>query len=234
VSRTLPPVPLAAFKDLCLDATEPWVPARFWATALGVEASEASHHNVVLRDDRAPTIWVNAVPEPKTVKNRVHLDVYAASPGELLRLGARLLVDHGPWAVLADPEGNEFCVFPEMAGRPDGPPARVFALCLDSADPAPLAAWWASVLGGELGPAPDGARRWLQGAAGLAGITMKFVPVADERVVKNRWHWDVTTSDVKALVAAGATVLRRPDDDIEWTVLADPQGNEFCAFHRPA
>jgi hypothetical protein len=35
---------------------------------------------------------------------------------------------------------------------------------------------------------------------------------------------------VPGLVAAGATVLRRPDDDISWTVLADPQGNEFCAF----
>ena len=52
----------------------------------------------------------------------------------------------------------------------------------------------------------------------------------DDRIVKNRWHWDVTTDDVAGLVAAGAVVVRPPDADIRWTVLADPQGNEFCAF----
>jgi hypothetical protein len=59
---------------------------------------------------------------------------------------------------------------------------------------------------------------------------MKFVRVPDERVVKNRWHWDVTTAEVEALVAVGATVLRARDNEIQWTVLADPEGNEFCAF----
>jgi hypothetical protein len=223
-------VAVAAFKDLCFDAVEPWAPARFWATALGLEASAASR-GVVLRDDRAPTIWVNSVAEPKTVKNRVHVDVSAASPVDLLHIGARLLADHGPWAVLGDPEGNEFCVFPEMTGRPtDGPPARLLALCVDSAEPEALAAWWGAVLGGDIGPGSDGTPRWLHGAVGLDEVTMKFVRVADERLVKNRWHWDVTTEDVDALVAAGATILRRPDDEIDWTVLTDPQGNEFCAF----
>jgi hypothetical protein len=40
------------------------------------------------------------------------------------------------------------------------------------------------------------------------------------------------TDDVASLVAAGATVLRPQDDEIEWTVMADPDGNEFCAFPR--
>jgi uncharacterized protein YndB with AHSA1/START domain len=226
--------PPAAFKDLCFDAAEPWVTARFWATALGDEASDGGN-GAVLRDDRAPTIWVNGVPEPKVGKNRVHVDVYADLPGDLLRLGARLLADHGTWAVLGDPEGNEFCVFPEMDGRRgDGPPARVFALCVDSAEPEALARWWASLIGGDVGPGPDGTPRWLHGAAGLDEITMKFVPVQDERVVKNRWHWDVTTEDVGALVSAGATLVRPADDEIRWTVLADPQGNEFCAFVESA
>ena len=47
---------------------------------------------------------------------------------------------------------------------------------------------------------------------------------------KNRVHLDVTTPDLAALVAAGATVLRPRDQEIRWTVLADPDGNEFCAF----
>lgn len=59
-----------------------------------------------------------------------------------------------------------------------------------------------------------------------------FTPVPEPKTVKNRVHWDVLLDDatVDDLVAAGATVLRRPDDEIDWTVLADPEGNEFCAF----
>lgn len=48
---------------------------------------------------------------------------------------------------------------------------------------------------------------------------------------KNRIHIDVTTEEVGPLVAAGATVLRpKGDGGIAWTVMADPAGNEFCAF----
>jgi hypothetical protein len=48
--------------------------------------------------------------------------------------------------------------------------------------------------------------------------------------VKNRIHWDVTVPAVAPLVGAGAVVLREPGGDIDWHVLADPEGNEFCAF----
>jgi Glyoxalase-like domain len=51
-------------------------------------------------------------------------------------------------------------------------------------------------------------------------------------VVKNRVHWDVDLPGAgpAALVAAGARILRGSDDEIRWWVLADPEGNEFCAF----
>ena len=52
------------------------------------------------------------VPEPKTVKNRLHWDVYG-DVDELRRAGRHPLSDQPRWTVLADPEGNEFCVFPE-------------------------------------------------------------------------------------------------------------------------
>ena len=52
----------------------------------------------------------------------------------------------------------------------------------------------------------------------------------ERKSAKNRIHWDVVAPDVYALVAAGARILREPDDDIVWHVLADPEGNEFCAF----
>jgi hypothetical protein len=53
--------------------------------------------------------------------------------------------------------------------------------------------------------------------------------VPEPKTVKNRIHWDVV-GPVAGLVSAGATVRRAPDDEISWTVLADPDGNEFCAF----
>jgi len=55
------------------------------------------------------------------------------------------------------------------------------------------------------------------------------VPVPEPKTVKNRIHHDVFAADGGALVTAGATVLR-PDQKVHWTVLADPDGNEFCAF----
>ncbi len=59
-------------------------------------------------------LWINPVLEAKTVKNRVHVDLFGDSD-ELLALGATLVRrrdDERNWDVLADPEGNEFCVFP--------------------------------------------------------------------------------------------------------------------------
>ena len=53
----------------------------------------------------------------------------------------------------------------------------------------------------------------------------------EPKTVKNRVHIDVDTDDLDALVAHGATVLRaKGDGGLRWTVLADPDGNEFCAF----
>ena len=60
------------------------------------------------------SIVFDPVPEPKTVKNRIHWDLYG-DVGELLAHGATHLWDRPNWTVLADPEGNEFCVFPEPA-----------------------------------------------------------------------------------------------------------------------
>jgi predicted enzyme related to lactoylglutathione lyase len=62
---------------------------------------------------------------------------------------------------------------------------------------------------------------------------MDFLPVPEPKTVKNRIHWDVLVDDLAALVSAGATILRPADDEIRWTVLADPEGNEFCAFLEP-
>ena len=56
------------------------------------------------------------------------------------------------------------------------------------------------------------------------------MPVPEPKSIKNRIHWDVDTTDVATLTAYGAEVVRHPDDEVVWTVLVDPEGNEFCAF----
>ena len=228
------------FKDLCIDAEDAAAIGRFWRAAIGGELEVMPDGDAVLRGGPLHNIWVNSVPEGKALKNRVHLDL-RGEPSRLLDLGATLLAEHDGWSVLADPEGNECCVFPAPSERSD--PSRVepvgeaaaavFAVCVDSPAPAPLAAWWQARVGGRLVPGPDGAPRWLQDAAGLDGVTWKFVPVEDARTVKNRVHWDVLTDDVDSLRRAGASLIRAADDEMSWTVLADPDGNEFCAFTAP-
>ena len=228
-------MPRAAFKDLCVDAVDRDATLRFWAAVLGGEVEVRNDAVARISEPLLHTLWINTVSEPKVVKNRVHLDLRAPSPQPLLDLGATPYDDQEHFVVLRDPAGNELCVFPaDDDGATDAGSglARPFALCVDSAVPEEAARWWQAVLGGRIGDGPDGTLRWLRGAAGLGDLIFKFVRVHDDRTVKNRWHWDIVTDDLAGLVAAGAEVTREPDDDIRWTILADPQGNEFCAFDR--
>ena len=117
----------ARFKDLCLDAVDHQALADWWCAAMGYQRHGSDRDPawpVPLVDPTGagPMIWVNPVPEPKTVKNRMHHDV-VGDTAALLALGATLVrarddvdaSDHDAglisWDVLADPEGNEFCVF---------------------------------------------------------------------------------------------------------------------------
>jgi predicted enzyme related to lactoylglutathione lyase len=107
---------------LAVDAVDPEPVARFWCQVLGWQVVERDDDGVSIApaDGTWPTIDVLRVPEPKTVKNRLHLDLRAdGSTAEqevdrLVGLGARRVdVGQGPdvsWVVLADPEGNEFCL----------------------------------------------------------------------------------------------------------------------------
>ena len=95
--------------------------ARFWADVLGRQVAEdpTPEHAVLLPGDGDASglrIAFNRVPEPKAVKNRMHLDVvsdtFAAETQRLLGLGARRLWDvergENRWTTFADIEGNEF------------------------------------------------------------------------------------------------------------------------------
>jgi hypothetical protein len=111
---------MAAVK-LVLDCGDPVGLATFWAGALGysVAGSVENYTLLVPGDAGGPQLLLQRVPEPKPGKNRMHLDLTCADvAGEVARLeglGARRLGDtvreHGTnWVVMADPEGNEFCV----------------------------------------------------------------------------------------------------------------------------
>jgi hypothetical protein len=125
---------VADLHDIVVDSRHPASIARFWAAVLdgydvapydeaelarlranGINDPEDDPTVLVERADGAgPRLFFQRVPEPKAVKNRVHLDLRADDPPaevqRLVGLGARVLAEQSGWVVLRDPEGNEFCV----------------------------------------------------------------------------------------------------------------------------
>jgi glyoxalase superfamily protein len=109
------------FTELIVDSADPERLAQFWIAALGWQPTGRYEGAVELAGPpgSGPTLLFLPVPERKTVKNRLHIDVNPVGCDQdqevarLLALGARH-VDIGQgaptWVVLADPEGNEFCV----------------------------------------------------------------------------------------------------------------------------
>jgi hypothetical protein len=217
---------IAQFKDLVLDATDASRLGAFWGRVLDREWQPQGNGDGLLTGATPEhTIWINQVPEPLAVKNRVHFDIYATSLTELEQLGATVVRPYEKWTVMADPEGTQFCAFL----RAELPAERLHGLGVDCVDAVALATWWAGVYDVALEIHPEG---WvtLENIPGMPILTMDFNDVPEPKTVKNRIHWDVTVPDLDALLDAGATVLRAKDEEIAWHVLADPEGNEFCAF----
>jgi predicted enzyme related to lactoylglutathione lyase len=111
---------VSRWENLVVDAQDPARLARWWAEALGYQITYEKPDEVEIRrtPDELPGLIFVQVPEQKRVKNRLHIDLRPHDQeGEVERLvnmGARH-VDVGQgedvsWVVLADPEGNEFCV----------------------------------------------------------------------------------------------------------------------------
>jgi catechol 2,3-dioxygenase-like lactoylglutathione lyase family enzyme len=127
--------------EIVVDCRDPAAQAAFWAAALGYHVVRTEQGQVeiapwdreppdlaerVRRAPGAPALVFVTVPEAKTVKNRLHLDVrpvdgsHELEVERLIALGARRAdIGQGevPWVVLADPEGNEFCVLAPLAAE---------------------------------------------------------------------------------------------------------------------
>ena len=113
------------WQSICIDSNDPGRIATFWEQALGWRRTHDSPDEVVLEppagiaaDRVSPDILFGLVPEGKAVKNRLHIDLRpdADQAGEVARLEAlgatRTDIGQGDqtWVVMADPDGNEFCV----------------------------------------------------------------------------------------------------------------------------
>ena len=123
---------------------------------------------------------------------------------------------------------------------------RLKDIVIDARHPAGLARFWATVLGFEVRPYEEDDVAFLASIGrtpesdpsvaidppGGDGPSVFFNEVPEVKTVKNRVHLDVWLpgADVAPLVGLGATVLREPDEEIDWWLVADPEGNEFCAF----
>ena len=217
---------LARYKDLCIDAVDPARAGVFWSGILGLAAEPRGDEVRLMGPTLEHMVWINRVPEPVTVKQRVHLDVFGPDAEWAGALGASVQLMQERWTTMLDPEGGEFCVFPRAAV----PPYRLYELGVDSVDARALAHWWADVFGSTAETESGKPWWWIEGIEGLPFESFVFQSVPEPKTVKNRIHWDVWVDDLPALIDAGATVLRRPDAEVRWTVLADPEGNEFCAF----
>ncbi|MFF9120613.1 VOC family protein [Streptomyces massasporeus] len=121
---------VSVVQNVAIDCGDAYALALFWSEALGCPLhpeSKPGDVETAVNLPEGPLLYFNQVPEPKTSKNRIHLCLRPETSREeeverLLSLGATLVADRrepdgAGWAVLADPEGNEFCVLRSEAER---------------------------------------------------------------------------------------------------------------------
>lgn len=108
---------VAGIAVLAVDCADPPALAGWWQRLLGGEVEVDAEGDATLTTEEGETIDFLRVPEPKTVKNRLHLDLgttdLARAVEQAVALGATRaddVYDGGSWQVLRDPEGNEFCL----------------------------------------------------------------------------------------------------------------------------
>ncbi|MFI5832531.1 VOC family protein [Micromonospora sp. NPDC051300] len=220
----------------------------FWAKALGWGISSEGPGvtnlepvGLVYPDPVAVCIDLVVSTEPKVGKNRVHVDLATTSAEHQAELVARLTelgatpVDIGqgdvPFTVLADPEGNEFCVLePRPIYRDTGP---IAAVVVDCADPREMARFWGQATDWTVHEVTD-QHASLRSAQGV-GPYLEFVRNPDPKTGWNRVHLDVRpypgddmAAEADRLRALGATDADLGGTDVRWKVLIDTEGNEFC------
>ena len=231
---------------VCFDAEDPLRLARFWAEALHWQVGDETGGEIGLvpTDDTRFRITFVPVREKKSGKNRNHLDLTTTSiedqqetVARLLELGGRHIdIGQGPdegHVVLADPDGNEFCILAPRNSFLAGC-GRLGAINCDGSRGTGY--FWSEALGWRLvwDQDEETAIRAPDGTGPL--ITWSGPPLLP-KIAKNRLHLDIAPLDdgdqraeVDRLVALGATRVDIGQRDVDWVVMADPDGNEFCVL----
>lgn len=236
---------------LCFDTHDPFRVAQFWAEALGWEIDNSDDEVIGLIPNDGTRFELDfcPVPEAKTDKNNIHLDLTSSSLEDQAETVERLIeaggshVDVGQHGdeghiVLADPEGNELCII--EPGNNFLATCGVFGSITCDGSPE-VGKFWSAVLDWPLVwdqdeetaiRSPDGTGPFI--TWGPPVLPMKH---------KNRLHIDVAPpedgdqeAEAKRLEALGATRADIGQGDVSWIVMADPDGNVFCILtpRRPA
>lgn len=233
--------------NVVLDAQRPVALARFWAGLLGwvIVGPGQADPTVTLRapeENRVFDLVLVPSADPKTGKNRLHLDLAATKAAHqvsivdaALRLGA-VRADIGqtgvPWEVLADPEGNEFCVLEPRAEYADT--GALAAVVVDTADAYALSGFWSAATGWAV---VHRSSRYAGLRSTPRGPWLEFVHDEAMKRTRNRLHLELApigaeplpdvTSRLSALGAQPSHTDKTCPSGAE-VALTDPQGNEFC------
>jgi hypothetical protein len=232
---------------LCIDANDPMRLAQFWAVALGWEVDAAADEVELTPTDRTSfAIRFVPVEEPKSGLCRLHLDLTTSSLADqegtvatLLGLGASHL-DVGQstddaHVVLADPEGNELCIIePQNNFLADC--ERLGSITCDGT--REVGYFWSEVLGWPLVWDQD-EETAVRSPAGTGPMITWGGPPLMDKPAKNRLHLHIAPppgvsvqEQVERLIALGATHADIGQGDVDWVVMADLDGNEFCVVER--
>jgi predicted enzyme related to lactoylglutathione lyase len=232
---------------LCFDANDPLRLARFWAGVLRWEMADDPNAGTALlpSDDTGFRIRFLSTREQKAGQNQMHFDLTSTSledqqqtVARALGLGARHIdIGQRPedeHVVLADPEGNEFCVI-EPGNKFLADCGFIGALVGNGSQE--VGYFWREALGWPLVWDQD-QETAIRSPHGGPKITWGGPPLRP-KTGKNRLHFELAPpvhgdqqAEVDRLVSLGATRIDVGQDEVSRAVLADPDGNEFCVLAR--
>ncbi|MFD5514757.1 VOC family protein [Streptomyces sp. NPDC127066] len=233
---------------ICFNATRPSDLARFWSGVLGWEPADGPNDEVAIlpRDTAGFRIRFLPSQEPRTGRNRAHFDLTSTSPEDQRETVARALalggehIDVGQLpeeghVVLADPDGNEFCVI-EAGNKFLAGTGVVGALACDGTQE--VGYFWSKALGWPLVWDQD-QETAIQSPNGGTKITWGGPPVAP-KTGTNRLYLELALpadadrdAEVDRLVSLGATRTSSVGDRGDRVLLLDPDGNEFSVQRHP-
>jgi predicted enzyme related to lactoylglutathione lyase len=230
---------------LCFDADDPPGLARFWSGMLGWELADDPQDGVTLltNDDTGFRLRFVHTTAQKSGQNQMHFDLTSTSLEDQQETVARALelggrhIDIGqgpdePHVVLADPEGNEFCVI-EPGNNFLADCGFIGALASDGSQE--VGYFWSEALGWPLVWDQD-QETAIRSPYGGPKITWGGPPL-EPKTGKYRLHFDLAPpadgdqqAEVDRLVSLGATRVDIGQGEVSWVVMADPDGHEFCVL----